>query len=67
MAQVPSTVPTQQPTSVPCAWARDVRVRRAVRLASVFGAASIAGMALTAHLGGAGLACSGPLLIGWGG
>jgi hypothetical protein len=66
MAQTPSTIPTQPRTSVPCGWAPRVRVRRPVGLAFVLGTASMAGVALTAHLGGASLACSGPLLIGWG-
>ena len=66
MAQIPSTIPTQQSTPVPCVWAPLLRVRRSVRLASAVGLASLAGVVLTADLGSAGLAC-GSLLIGWGG
>ena len=44
---------------------RGVR-RPAVLVASVVGTVSVAGAALFANPGIAGLACSGPLLIGWG-
>ena len=46
---------------------RDRGVRPpAVLVASVVGTVSVAGAALAANSGIAGLACSGPLLIGWG-
>jgi hypothetical protein len=66
MAQIPSTIPSQPPTSAPSGWAAPLRVRRAVRLASVLGTAALAGAAVTAHLTGAALACSGGLVIKWG-
>jgi hypothetical protein len=46
---------------------RDRGVRRpAVLVASVVGAVSVAGAALAVTSGVAGLACSGPILVGWG-
>ena len=65
MAQIPSTIPSQPPTSAP-GWAAPLRVRRAVRRASVLGTAALAGVAVAAHLSGAALACTGGLVIKWG-